>query len=59
MMTAWIAWYEGAHRLRKIAALLRLRSSGHVSNLVRQAEREISRDPELQRRLEFVYEALS
>jgi REP element-mobilizing transposase RayT len=59
MMTAWIAWYEGAHRLRKIAALLRLRSSGHVSNLVRQAEREISRDPELQRRLDFVYEALS
>jgi REP element-mobilizing transposase RayT len=59
MLTAWVAWYEGAHRLRKIAALLRLRSTGHVSNLVRQAEREISRDSELQRRLELAYTALA
>lgn len=59
MLTAWIAFYEGAHRLRKIAALLRLRSTGHVSDLVRQAEREISRDAELQRRLELAYAALA
>lgn len=59
MMTAWIAWYEGAHRLRKIAAVLRLRSQGHISGLVRAAEQEISKRPELQRKLGLVYAALA
>ena len=59
MMTAWIAWYEGAHRLRKIAAVLRLRSQGHISVLIRAAEQEIARRPELQRRLGIVYASLA
>jgi len=58
MMTAWIAWYEGSHRLRKIAAVLRLRSQGHISGLIRAAEQEIAGRPELQRRLGLVYIAL-
>ncbi len=49
--TGLLAWFEGTHRLRKIAALLRIRSTGHVSNLVRRAEREISARTELQDRL--------
>ncbi|HVT04163.1 MAG TPA: hypothetical protein VHL58_12415, partial [Thermoanaerobaculia bacterium] len=59
MMTAWIAWYEGAHRLRKIAAVLRVRSQGHISGLIRLAEREIGKRPDLQRRLGLVFASLA
>ena len=59
MMTAWLAWFEGAHRLRKIAALLRLRSTGHISNLVRRAEAAISASTRLQRQLELVCASLA
>ena len=48
MLVAWLGWYEGMKRLRQIAASLRLRSSGHVSNLVRQCDRELRTDPTLQ-----------
>jgi putative transposase len=45
MVTAWLARYEGLERLRAIAAVLRLRSSGYVSDLVAACERELGRDP--------------
>ncbi len=44
MLAAWIAWNKALLRLRQIAAGLRLRSSGHVSALVRQCESELARD---------------
>ncbi len=39
-LTAWIAWHEGLITLRSIAAGLRLRSEGHISNLIRRCDRE-------------------
>jgi hypothetical protein len=44
MITAWLARYEGESRLRSIAATLRLRSSGHISDLIATCERELDRD---------------
>lgn len=38
-LIAWIGWYEGLQTLRSIAASLRLRSEGHISNLIRRCER--------------------
>ena len=49
MLVAWLGWYEGMKRLRQIAAVLRLRSTGHISNLVRRCDRELRSDPILQR----------
>jgi len=43
-LVAWIAWNEGLETLRTIAAALRLRSEGYVSNLIRRCERELSTD---------------
>jgi putative transposase len=42
-LVAWLAWHEGLVTLRSIAASLRLRSEGHVSNLIRRCEQEFSR----------------
>lgn len=39
-LAAWIAWHEGLITLRSIAAGLRLRSEGHISNLIRRCDRE-------------------
>lgn len=39
-LAAWIGWHEGLLTLRSIAASLRLRSEGHISNLIRRCERE-------------------
>ena len=44
MITAWIGWNEGLVRLREIAAALRLRSTGYISTLIRQAGDELARD---------------
>ena len=41
-LAAWIGWHEGWLTLRSIAASLRLRSEGHVSNLIRRCELEFS-----------------
>jgi hypothetical protein len=41
---AWIGWHEGLVTLATIAASLRLRSEGHVSNLIARCEREFSTD---------------
>jgi hypothetical protein len=35
---AWLGWHEGLVTLRSIAASLRLRSEGHISNLIRRCE---------------------
>lgn len=37
-LVAWIGWHEGWITLRSIAASLRLRSEGHISNLIRRCE---------------------
>ncbi len=42
-LTAWLGRYESAERLRPIAALLRLGSTGYVSNLISRCERASSR----------------
>jgi len=49
MLAAWLGWYEGLHRLRSIAAALRLRSSGRVSDLVAEAEEALRGDHGLRR----------
>jgi putative transposase len=41
-LVAWIGWHEGLVTLRSIAASLRLRSEGCISNLIRRCEREFS-----------------
>ena len=46
-LIAWIGWYEGLTTLRSIAAALRLRSEGHVSNLIRRCNREFEHDSSL------------
>jgi putative transposase len=43
-LVAWIGWHEGLVTLRTIAAALRLRSEGHVSNLIRWCENEFRSD---------------
>ncbi|HEY2094452.1 MAG TPA: transposase [Thermoanaerobaculia bacterium] len=43
-LVAWIGWHEGLVTLATIAASLRLRSEGHVSNLIARCEREFSTD---------------
>jgi hypothetical protein len=48
-LIAWLGWNEGLHTLRSIAASLRLRSEGHISNLVRRCERLFSERPDLLR----------
>jgi REP element-mobilizing transposase RayT len=41
-LIAWIGWHEGLVTLRSIAATLRLRSEGYVSNLIRRCDRELA-----------------
>jgi predicted RNase H-like HicB family nuclease len=42
MLAAWLGRYEADSRLRSIAATLRLRSSGYVSDLIAACERELA-----------------
>jgi putative transposase len=46
-LIAWIGWNEGLLTLRSIAAALRLRSEGHISNLIRRCEQEFATDGQL------------
>jgi putative transposase len=39
-LAAWIGWHGGLVTLRSIAASLRLRSEGHISNLIKRCDRE-------------------
>lgn len=43
-LVAWIGWHEGLVTLRTIAASLRMRSEGHISNLIRRCDRELGSD---------------
>jgi putative transposase len=43
-LTAWIGWHEGLVTLRSIAASLRMRSEGHISNLIKRCEREFGEE---------------
>ncbi len=47
MLCAWLGCYEGWQRLTMIAASLRLRSSGRISDLIAMCERRLGRDPRL------------
>ena len=46
-LAAWLGWHEGLATLRSIAASLRLRSEGHISNLIRRCEQAFGSDPSL------------
>jgi REP element-mobilizing transposase RayT len=46
-LIAWICWHEGLTTLRSIAAALRLRSEGYVSNLIRRCDRDFGHDTAL------------
>jgi putative transposase len=46
-LIAWIGWHEGLTTLRSIAAGLRLRSEGYVSNLIRRCDRDFGDDTAL------------
>jgi hypothetical protein len=46
-LVAWLGWHEGLITLRSIAAALRLRSEGYVSNLIRRFESELADDSQL------------
>jgi REP element-mobilizing transposase RayT len=46
-LVAWIGWHEGLITLRSIAAALRLRSEGYVSNVIRRCDREFASDSQL------------
>jgi hypothetical protein len=48
MIAAWVAWNEAMLTQRNIAAGLRLRSAGHVANLVRGCDEELATHPLLQ-----------
>lgn len=52
MLSAWIAVNEGLLKNAEIAAALRLRSSSHVSELVRRCEREFDTDTGFRRCLD-------
>jgi hypothetical protein len=41
-LVAWLGWHEGLVTLRSIAASLRLRSEGHISNLIKRCEEAFS-----------------
>ena len=46
-LVSWIGWHEGLVTLRSIAASLRLRSEGHISNLIKRCERELGANANL------------
>ena len=46
-LAAWIGWHEGLVTLRSIAASLRLRSEGHISNLIKRCEHAFGDDATL------------
>ena len=46
-LAAWLGWHEGLVTLRTIAASLRLRSEGHISNLIRRCEQAFASDSAL------------
>jgi putative transposase len=51
-LVAWIGWHEGWITLRSIAAALRLRSEGHISNLIRRCESILASNSSMLRHLD-------
>jgi len=43
-LSAWLGWHEGLITLRSIAASLRLRSEGHISNLIKTMRPRVCRE---------------
>lgn len=52
MALAHLGWHRGRLRLGSMAKGLGIRSRGHVSTLVRRAERDAARDPDFRGRLD-------
>jgi hypothetical protein len=46
-LAAWLGWNEGLLTLRSIAASLRVRSEGHISNIIRRCEAAFAENAEL------------
>ncbi|MCU1350689.1 MAG: hypothetical protein JWO56_3719, partial [Acidobacteria bacterium] len=59
MVTAWLGRWEGLARLRSIAACLRLDSCGRVSDLIRECEQRLQRNPDLQAFVDRAYATLA
>jgi REP element-mobilizing transposase RayT len=57
-LVAWIGWHEGLVTLRSIAASLRLRSEGHISNLIKWCELSFRDNPMLRDRYDLAIAAL-
>jgi putative transposase len=57
-LATWIGWHEGLVTLRSIAASLRLRSEGHISNLIKRCEREFGENRILLGRLDAALSTL-
>ena len=57
-LVAWLAWHEGLVTLRSIAAALRLRSEGYISNLIRRCEQEFGSCAERLAQLDLALAAL-
>lgn len=58
MIAAWLGCYEGRLSLTAIAAGLRLRSSGHVSTLIRRCDQQLANDASLRASVDLCTEAL-
>jgi len=57
-LAAWLGWNEGLVTLRTIAASLRLRSEGHISNMIRLCDREFASNSTLLTTLDLATAAL-
>jgi REP element-mobilizing transposase RayT len=57
-LVAWIGWHEGLVTLRSIAASLRLRSEGHISNLIKWCEVSFRDNPMLRDHYDLAIAAL-
>ena len=57
-LVAWIGWHEGLVTLRSIAASLRLRSEGHISNLIKWCELSFRDNPTIRDHYDLAIAAL-
>ena len=57
-LAAWLGWNEGLLTLRSIAASLRVRSEGHMSNIIRRCEAAFAENAELLTRMDRALAAL-
>jgi hypothetical protein len=52
MAAAWLGRYEAHLTLESIGAALRVRSAGHVTNIVKQCDAALDKDTDLKERIE-------